>query len=244
MFSGTSETGSVSTYSVSGYQSMMSMTSNDKVEMGVRVGMISPQHVPQKPSLIVLKGKMGLPEGFGPLKPYQRLLAKSQGEEGSVGEGEGDGDADASVLLTSDSLSKLSIATAKAEKEKRNINKSKFKFKGGRLGRVKEGEEENSDDDADVGNNANGDDEDDDDDSDYEEEETETVNTTASLMRMRGETPEQRKARKALVKVEKQARRLMKKQMKNAYKEEENRQNGIVGRQQAINNVGVFKYTM
>ena len=208
--------------------------------------MISPQHIPQKPSLIVLKGKMGLPEGFGPLKPYQRLLAKSsQGEEGSVGEGEGDGDVDTSVLLTSDSLSKLSIATAKAEREKRNINKSKFKFKGGRLGRVKEGEEENSDDDAGAGSNANDDDnEDDDDDSDYEEEETETVNTTASLMRMRGETPEQRKARKSLVKVEKQARRLMKKQMKNAYKEEENRQNGIVGRQQAINNVGVFKYTM
>lgn len=46
------------------------------------------------------------------------------------------------------------------------------------------------------------------------------------------------------VKVEKQARRLMKKQMKNAYKEEENRQNGIVGKQQAINNVGVFKYSV
>ena len=46
------------------------------------------------------------------------------------------------------------------------------------------------------------------------------------------------------VKVEKQARRLMKKQMKNAYKEEENRQNCIVGKQQAINNVGVFKYSV
>ena len=37
---------------------MQSMASNDKVEVGVRVGMISPQHIPQKPSLIVLKGKM------------------------------------------------------------------------------------------------------------------------------------------------------------------------------------------
>ena len=36
----------------------------------------------------------------------------------------------------------------------------------------------------------------------------------------------------------------MKKQMKNAYKEEENRQNCIVGKQQAINNVGVFKYSV
>lgn len=46
------------------------------------------------------------------------------------------------------------------------------------------------------------------------------------------------------VKTEKQARRLMKKQMKNAYKDEENRQNGIVGKQQAINNVGIFKYSV
>jgi hypothetical protein len=46
------------------------------------------------------------------------------------------------------------------------------------------------------------------------------------------------------VKIDKQNRRLLKKQMKMAYKDEESRQNGIVGRQQAINNVGVFKYSL
>jgi hypothetical protein len=113
--------------------------------------------------------------------------------------------------------------------------RGKIKFKGGRLGRVREGEE---------GVNSDAEIEDDDSDSDYDDEETETVNTTASIMRMRGETPEQRKIRKTLVKVEKQARKLVKKQMKDAYKEEECRQNRIVSKQQAINNVGVFKYSV
>ena len=199
MFSGTSETGSVSTYSVSGYQSMLSMTSNDKAEVGVRVGMISPQT--KKPSLIVLKGKLGLPEGFGPLKPYQRLQAKID-EENALNPKEDDFE-ETTMQLTSAALNNLRISTAKAEKEKIKAAKSKFKFKGGRLGRVKEGEE----DDSENGHDSEGDsgrddgkegDDDDDDDSDYEGE-TETVNTTASIMRLRGETPEQRKIRKNLV---------------------------------------------
>lgn len=220
---------------------MMSMTSTDKVEAGVRVGMISPQHIPQRPALIVLKGKMGLPEGFGPLKPYQRKMA----EEGVTGAGDEEGAETPSMALTSASLSKLTLSNAAVEKNKKMNNKSKSKFRGGRLGRVKEGEEENSESGGGgVDDVSDGDEDDEDeDDSDYEQE-TETVNTTASVMRMRGETPEQRKARKSLVKVEKQARRLAKKQMKNAYKEEESRQNSIVGKQQAINNVGVFKYTV
>lgn len=228
----------MSSYSVSGYQSMMSMTSTDKVEAGVRVGMITPQHIPQKPSLIVLKGKMGLPEGFGPLKPYQRLSAKIA-EEGGSGSAE-EGAESPSMALTSDSLSRLTLSNNAAEKNKKMANKSKLKFKGGRLGRVREGEEENSENGC--GGVDDVSDGDDDDDSDYEEE-TETINSTASAMRMRGETPEQRKVRKTLVKVEKQARRLAKKQMKTAYKDEESRQNSIVGKQQAINNVGVFKYS-
>lgn len=112
--------------------------------------------------------------------------------------------------------------------------RGKIKFKGGRLGKVREGEE-GGDSDVEI---------EDDDDSDSDYEETETVNTTASIMRMRGETPEQRKIRKTLVKVEKQVRKLAKKQMKDAYKEEESRQNRIVSKQQAINNVGVFKYSV
>ena len=178
----------------------MSMTSNDKVEVGVRVGMIHPQNM-KKPSLIVLKGKLGLPEGFGPLKPYQRLQAKLDSENTQNSNVESDiTESEVPLtLLTSDALSKLSISNSKSEKEKRNILKSKFKFKGGRLGRVREGEEENSEDGHRNNNNNNViSDDDDDDDSDYEEE-TETVNTTASIMRLRGETPEQRKARKNLV---------------------------------------------
>ena len=175
---------------------MQSMVSNDKVEVGVRVGMISPQHVPQKPALIVLKGKMGLPEGFGPLKPYQRLLAKT-GE--NVDTEEEHDSVTPSMLLTTDALSKLTLSTMKIEKAKKNINRTKLRFKGGRLGRVREEGEE----DSDTGNGndmRDADDDDSDSDSDYkEEEETETVNTTASIMRMRGETPEQRKARKTLV---------------------------------------------
>lgn len=176
---------------------MQSMASNDKVEVGVRVGMISPQHIPQKPSLIVLKGKMGLPEGFGPLKPYQRLLAKT-GENLDIEEDNQDSSAP-SMLLTTDALSKLTLSTMKIEKTKKKIDKTKLRFKGGRLGRVRE-EGEN---DSDTGNEHDIHDALDDDsesDSDYEEEEeTETVNTTASIMRMRGETSEQRKARKSLV---------------------------------------------
>jgi hypothetical protein len=239
VFSGTSEAGSVSSYSVSGYQSMMSMTSTDKVEAGVRVGMITPQHIPQRPALIVLKGKMGLPEGFGPLKPYQRKMA----EEGGTGAGTEEGAETPSMALTSESLSKLTLSNAAVEKNKKINNKSRSKFKGGRLGRVKEDEEENSENGGGGVDDVSEGDDDDEDDSDYEQE-TETVNTTASVMRLRGETPEQRKVRKSLVKVEKQARRLAKKQMKNAYKDEESRQNSIVGKQQAINNVGVFKYTV
>lgn len=177
---------------------MQSMASNDKVEVGVRVGMISPQHVPQKPSLIVLKGKMGLPEGFGPLKPYQRLLAKT-GE--NVDTEEEHDSAVPSMLLTTDALSKLTLSTMKIEEAKKKNNRTKLKFKGGRLGRVKEGVEEDSDT-GDVNDTRDADNEDSDSDSDYEEEEeTETVNTTASIMRMRGETPEQRKARKTLVRM-------------------------------------------
>lgn len=176
---------------------MQSMASNDKVELGVRVGMISPQYVSQKPSLIVLKGKMGLPEGFGPLKPYQRLLAKT-GENVDTEEDTQDLSAP-SMLLTTDALSKLTLSTMKIEKTKKKFDKTKLRFKGGRLGRVRE-EGEN---DSDTGNGHDIHDALDDDsesDSDFEEEEeTETVNTTASIMRMRGETPEQRKARKSLV---------------------------------------------
>jgi hypothetical protein len=175
---------------------MQSMASNDKVEVGVRVGMISPQHIPQKPSLIVLKGKMGLPEGFGPLKPYQRLLAKT-GENVDTEEEHDSGVP--SMLLTTDALSKLTLSTMKSEEAKKKSNRTKLKFKGSRLGRVKEGVEEDSDT-GDVNDMRDADNEDSDSDSDYEEEEeTETVNTTASIMRMRGETPEQRKARKTLV---------------------------------------------
>ena len=175
---------------------MQSVASNDKVEVGVRVGMISPQHVPQKPSLIVLKGKMGLPEGFGPLKPYQRLQAKT--DENVDTEEEHDS-AVPSMLLTTDALSKLTLSTMKIEEAKKKNNRTKLKFKGGRLGRVKEGAEEDSDI-GDVNDTRDADNEDSDSDSDYEEEEeTGTVNTTASIMRMRGETPEQRKARKTQV---------------------------------------------
>lgn len=89
---------SASSYSVSGYQSLMSNQTNDKAEVGVRVGMITPQNQNpqksstghfinqnQKPSQIVLKGKLGLPEGFGPLKPYQKLLAKNEEDNDSLG---------------------------------------------------------------------------------------------------------------------------------------------------------------
>lgn len=187
----------MSSYSVSGYQSMQSMASNDKVEVGVRVGMISPQHIPQKPSLIVLKGKMGLPEGFGPLKPYQRLLAKT-GENVDIEVDTQDSSAP-SMLLTTDALSKLTLSTMKIEKNKKKFDKTKLRFKGGRLGRVREEAEDDSD--TGIGNGMRDTlDDDSESDGDYEEEEeTETVNTTASIMRMRGETPEQRKARKSLV---------------------------------------------
>ena len=207
VFSGTSETGSVagsasaSEYSVSGYQTMLSMTSNDKLEVGVRVGMISPQNV-KKPSLIVLKGKLGLPDGFGPLKPYQRLQMKIDEENllNPITDSE-DSDNISSIMLTSDALNRLTISNTKLEKERKKELKNKFKFKGGRLGRVKEGKEGNEDNsDDNSGDNDNDEliSDDDEDDSDYEQE-TETVNTTASIMRMRGETPEQRKARKNLV---------------------------------------------
>lgn len=196
VFSGTSDTGSVSTYSVSGYQSLLGMTSNDKVEAGVRVGMIHPQNV-KKPSLIILKGKLGLPEGFGPLKPYQRIQAKLDVENSLNLENNSEDVEVAPILLTSDALSKLSISNSKSEKEKKNVLKSKFKFRGGRLGKVKEGVEENSEDGYENNDDMISDDNDDDD-SDYEEE-TETVNTTASIVRLRGETPEQRKTRKNLV---------------------------------------------
>ena len=198
VFSGTSDTGSVSTYSVSNYQSLLSMTSNDKVEAGVRVGMIHPQNV-KKPSLIILKGKLGLPEGFGPLKPYQRIQAKLDVENALNLDYNSEESEVAPILLTSDALSKLSISTTKSEKEKKTVLKSKFKFRGGRLGKVKEGVEENSEEGYDNNDDMISDDDDDDDDGDYEEEETETVNTTASIVRLRGETPEQRKTRKNLV---------------------------------------------
>ena len=198
VFSGTSDTGSVSTYSVSGYQTLLGMKSNDKVEAGVRVGMIHPQNV-KKPSLIILKGKLGLPEGFGPLKPYQRIQAKLDVENSLNLENNSEDVEVAPILLTSDALSKLSISNSKSEKEKKNVLKSKFKFRGGRLGKVKEGVEENSEDGYENNDDMISDDnDDDDDDSDYEEE-TETVNTTASIVRLRGETPEQRKTRKNLV---------------------------------------------
>jgi hypothetical protein len=211
--SGSSQAGSVSSYSVSGYQSLMSqasMRSTDKAEVGVRVGMITPQHIPQqtpqpingnrKPSQIVLKGKLNLPEGFGPLKPYQRLLAKTGGDDSSVTSGSVDDDSKSSLLLTSAALSRLSISNSKPETEKRGGLRSKMKFKGGRLGRVKE--EDNNDEEGGDSEHNEDDDDNDDDDSDYDDNETETINTTASIMRMRGETPEQRKARKNLVRQE------------------------------------------
>ena len=178
---------------------MLSMTSNDKLEVGVRVGMISPQNV-KKPSLIVLKGKLGLPDGFGPLKPYQRLQMKIDEENllNPITDSE-DSDNISSIMLTSDALNRLTISNTKLEKERKKELKNKFKFKGGRLGRVKEGKEGNEDNsDDNSGDNEELISDDDEDDSDYEQE-TETVNTTASIMRMRGETPEQRKARKNLV---------------------------------------------
>jgi hypothetical protein len=76
----------------------MGNQSNDKAEIGVRVGMITPQNQNpqksignfinqnQKPSQILLKGKLGLPDGFGPLKPYQKLLAKNGEDNDSLGE--------------------------------------------------------------------------------------------------------------------------------------------------------------
>ena len=68
--------------------------------------------------------------------------------------------------------------------------------------------------------------------------------TTASMIRLRGETPEQRKARKLMVKEEKRVRRLAKKQLKLAYKDEYVRQNTIVGKQQSLNNTSVYKYSV
>jgi hypothetical protein len=49
---------------------------------------------------------------------------------------------------------------------------------------------------------------------------------------------------KLQVKEEKRAKRAVKKQLKNAYKEEDKKQVTALGRQQSINNASVFKYTV
>lgn len=217
----------------------MSITTHDKVEVGVRVSMNTPQHIPQtssllsssalllnenekdkerkQPSRIVLKGKLGLPEGFGPLKPYQKLRAKLDLENGSnngsVTSGsingsvvDKDEEEGGSIVLTSAALARLALTNKKLEKKEKSNLKYKLKFKGSRLGRVNEGQEGTDEEDVDNmneidDNNFNDDENDEDSESDDSDDdnEIETVNTTASLQRLRGETPEQRKIRKNLV---------------------------------------------
>jgi hypothetical protein len=133
---------------------------------------------------ILLTGRHGLPEGFGP--------------ERRGGGGRNNVSSSASVSLTANSLSMLALNnnTTTIRSTARIVTLPKE-------GKDKRKEQDGGDDVRDDGNindlNDNDDDDDDSEDEDYEE--GLTVSTTASVMRMKGETPEQRKARKAAVRM-------------------------------------------
>ena len=196
--------------------------------------------------MIVLKGKLGLPEGYGPVHHRRRQGADDSSTVSSGGAGAGAAPSAAmSTLALSSAPSSSSSAAGWAG---RGAGRGK-KFRGTLLAGVKE--EGDGDSDGDGGCAAegrvdagSGDDEEDDDDSDGSDDDEGTITSTASTARLRGETPEQRKARKALVKEEKRAKRATKKQLKLAYKDEFCRQILISGRQQSLNNTSVFKYSV
>ena len=165
--------------------------------------------------LIVLKGKLGIPVGFGPEKSRKNRYLSS--------------DDSSSVTSSVNSLDSNGLKNTTKVKALTSINlvlkERKGKFVGNRLGRVREefcedGEEGEEDVDKGVVCSEVGeyiptnemlpcsrdgekekDGEDDNADSDYDDDDDddETVMTTASMIRLRGESPEQRRARKALV---------------------------------------------
>jgi hypothetical protein len=189
------ESTSMASYSVSGYRASLGAASQIQV---------APQE-DTKFSKIVLKGKLGLPEGYGPDRS-RKPKSKGDNDDSSVKSGTASlsrlssaaASGAAGVTSATSGLSKLSVS---------GDNNVKVLRKGAvrktTLRPVREGDEDNDDEDQGhhVENDGQEDEDDDDDeeDEDYSDDGDETVMTTASMIRMRGETPEQRKARKALV---------------------------------------------
>ena len=95
----------------------------------------------------------------------------------------------------------------------------------------------------DEGNNDNDDGEDDDDDDDDDDTNVMSRMSTLSISR-KGETPEERKLRKAAIKEERRQKRAMKKEVKSLYLNESLKQIKIVSKEQKIDNVSVFKYSV
>ena len=176
-----------------------------------------PTNVPGK---IVLSGRLNLPEGFGPTQFEKRKELPQRS-------------------LESASSSAPPSASATASRGKR---RGGSKQSGAALGDIAEGSEDSEEEDQGGGeaSDASGG-------SEGEEERVEGgegwVEKKSTARKRRQETPEEKKARKEAVKKERSAKRLGKKELKNAFKEEGTRLIRNLGTEQSIDHVSVFRYT-
>jgi len=148
-------------------------------------------------------------------------------------------------IFVSEALAQLKAEWADKPAEDKPVQKDKmiaFKTIIKSNGNTNGNNNDNNEDDKNVEVD---DDNDDDDDDDSDDDNTNMVSQMSTLsISRKGETAEEKKMRKAAVKEQRRLKRATKKEVKNLYLNESLRQIKIVSKEQKIDNVSVFKYSM